>query len=113
MGVRGTKVAGYSPYSASCTYDLTKKASRHGPQQVVGDSMPDRRKKGEQALPLLPRNPPRTMCPFLSDPFEECLCRNMGSLNVLTVIRICGENFESCEIYRNTEVEVRKRKRAK
>ena len=72
--------------------------------------MPDRRKKGDQGLPL---NPSRTMCPFLSDPFEECLCRNMGSLNVLTVIRICGENFESCEIYRNTEVEVRKRKRAK
>jgi len=39
------------------------------------------------------------MCPFLSDPFEECLCRNMGSLNVLTVIRICGENFEVCEIF--------------
>ena len=72
--------------------------------------MPDSWKKGDQGLP---RNPSRTMCPFLSDPFEECLCRNMGSLNVLTVIRICGENFESCEIYRNTEVEVRKRKRAK
>jgi hypothetical protein len=39
------------------------------------------------------------MCPFLSDPFEECLCRDMGSLNVLAVIRICGEDFEVCEIY--------------
>jgi len=45
------------------------------------------------------------MCPFLSDPSEECLCRDMGSLNVLAVIRLCGENFEACEIYMKKETE--------
>ena len=57
--------------------------------------MPEDRKKGDQGFP---RNPSRTMCPFLSDPYEECLCRDMGSLTVLAVIRICGADFESCEI---------------
>ena len=74
--------------------------SRHGTQQVVGDSMPDRREKGDKRLPL---NPSRTMCPFLSDPFEECLCRDMGSLMALAVIRICGDDFQSCKIYK-TEI---------
>ena len=64
--------------------------------------MPDSWKKGDQGLP---RNPSRTMCPFLSDPSEECLCRDMGSLNVLAVIRLCGENFEACEIYMKKETE--------
>ena len=62
--------------------------------------MPDDRKKGDKIFPVFPRNPSRVMCPFLNDPFEECLCRNMGSLNVLTVIQLCGGDFEACEIYR-------------
>ena len=70
--------------------------------------MPEDRKKGDQGLP---RNPSRTMCPFLSDPFEECLCRDMGSLMVLTVIRLCGEDFESCKIYRTKVVGARYRRR--
>ena len=64
--------------------------------------MPDSRKKGDH---VLPRNPSRTMCPFLRDSFEECLCRNMGSMNVLAVIHICGEDFEACEIYRKRRSE--------
>ena len=64
--------------------------------------MPDRRKKGDRRLA---RNPVRTVCPFLRDSFEECLCRNMGSLNVLAVIHICGKDFEVCEIYRKKETE--------
>jgi hypothetical protein len=64
--------------------------------------MPDDKKKGDQGLP---RNPSRSMCPFLSDSFEECLCHNMGSLNVLEIIRLCSEDFESCEIYRRRRSE--------
>ena len=62
--------------------------------------MPDGRKKGDKVFPLFPRNPSRPMCPFLNDPFEECLCRNMDSLVVLTVIQLCGGEFGACEIYR-------------
>ena len=59
--------------------------------------MPDSGKKGN---PMEPRNPRKGMCPFLGDPFDECLCRDMGSLNVAAVIRLCGGDFEACEIYR-------------
>jgi hypothetical protein len=62
--------------------------------------MPDDRKKGDRKFPLPPRSTPKTMCPYLSDPFEECLCRDMGSLIVLKIIRLCGGEFEACEIYR-------------
>ena len=58
--------------------------------------MTDSRKKGDQALP---RNPSKAMCPFLSDPFEECLCRDMRSMNISGVIRLCGGDFEACVIY--------------
>jgi len=64
--------------------------------------MPENRKKGNKGLP---RNPSRTVCPFLADPFEECLCRNMGSLSVAAVIRLCGGDFESCNIYRRRRSE--------
>jgi len=64
--------------------------------------MPETGKKGNHGLP---RNPLRTVCPFLSESFEECLCRNMGSVNVMAVIRICGEDFEACEIYRTRRSE--------
>ena len=64
--------------------------------------MPEDRKKGDQGLP---RNPSRPLCPFLSDPFEECLCRNMSSLDVLEVIRVCSGDFESCKIYMKKEAE--------
>ena len=59
--------------------------------------MPHGGKNGDQGLS---RNPSRSMCPFLSDPFEECLCRDMGSLKTLAVIRLCGKDFKACEIYR-------------
>ena len=64
--------------------------------------MPENKKKGNKGLP---RNPSRTVCPFLSESFEECLCRDMGSVNVMAVIRICGEDFEACEIYMKKETE--------
>ena len=70
--------------------------------------MPDHGKKGDQGFP---RNPSRTMCPFLSDPFEECLCCDMGSLMILAVIRICGGDFESCKIYKKEIAGARNRKR--
>lgn len=59
--------------------------------------MTDEEKKGGKALP---RNPSRTLCPLLADALEECLCRDMRSVNVAAVIRLCGGNFEACEIYR-------------
>lgn len=58
--------------------------------------MTNSKKKGDQGLPW---NPPKTMCPFLKDPFDECLCRDMRSMNISAVIRLCGGDYEACVIY--------------
>ena len=39
-------------------------------------------------------------CPFVKDPFDECHCYLMNSLNTEAAIYYCGGNFEKCRIYR-------------
>lgn len=57
----------------------------------------------------MPRNASRTLCPYLAEAFDECLCRDMRSENVAAIIRLCGGEFEACEIYRR-RIESEKRK---
>jgi len=42
----------------------------------------------------------RSFCPFVSKPFDECHCSGTGSDGVEATIRVCGWDFESCEIYK-------------
>jgi hypothetical protein len=42
----------------------------------------------------------RFFCPFVMKPFDECHCSGTGSDNAEATIRLCGWNFESCEIYK-------------
>lgn len=38
-------------------------------------------------------------CPFLANPFENCYCLSTSSLYTEATVRLCGGNFEECEIY--------------
>jgi hypothetical protein len=42
---------------------------------------------------------PGRHCPFVSNPFEECLISNINSQNIDEAIYYCGNNFEECGIY--------------
>jgi len=46
------------------------------------------------------RTYPRKFCPFLSEPFDQCICARTSSDSAEELIRLCGGNFESCEIFR-------------
>jgi hypothetical protein len=46
------------------------------------------------------RTYPRRLCPFVKEPFDECLCSGTGSDSAEATIRLCGGSFESCEIFR-------------
>ena len=54
---------------------------------------------GKKQSPGGSKLPSKDMCPFLSEPFDECLCREMGSMNVATIVRLCGGDYEACVIY--------------
>jgi len=58
--------------------------------------MADREDKGDSAS-LRTRG--RRLCPFVSKPFDECLCSDTRSESAEAAIRVCGGNFEACEIY--------------
>jgi hypothetical protein len=47
----------------------------------------------------------KKFCPFLSKPFDECYCVKMDSQNVERTVYFCGNNFETCEIYKNVNNE--------
>ena len=36
----------------------------------------------------------------MNRPFDECFCVDTGSDSIEAAIRLCGRNFEACEIYR-------------
>ncbi len=40
-----------------------------------------------------------SFCPFLQNPFENCYCLSTSSLYTEATVRLCGGNFEECEIY--------------
>jgi hypothetical protein len=44
----------------------------------------------------------KRQCPFVEEPFDDCYCVSMNSMNVKGVIFYCGGNFENCEIYRRS-----------
>lgn len=39
-------------------------------------------------------------CPFIQEPYDDCLCANMLSQNIEAAIFYCGGNFRKCEIYK-------------
>jgi 4-aminobutyrate aminotransferase-like enzyme len=48
----------------------------------------------------LRRTRPGRLCPFVSKPYDECFCSDTGSDSAEAAIRLCGGNYEICEIYR-------------
>jgi adenosylmethionine-8-amino-7-oxononanoate aminotransferase len=47
----------------------------------------------------------RRLCPFVSKPFNECFCSDTGSASAEAAIRVCGGDFENCEIYKRMKRE--------
>ena len=43
----------------------------------------------------------KRLCPFLSDPFDDCYCAKMSSQDIERAVYLCSKNFESCDIYQN------------
>lgn len=41
----------------------------------------------------------RRICPFVKETCDECLCSDTRSDSAEAAIRLCGGNFETCEIY--------------
>ncbi len=39
------------------------------------------------------------VCPFVSEPYDECFVNNMVSQNIEEVLQYCGGHFEDCRIY--------------
>ena len=58
--------------------------------------MAEREDKGD-STPFRTRG--RRLCPFVNKPFDECFCSDTGSASAEAAIRVCGGNFEACEIY--------------
>ena len=44
--------------------------------------------------------PPKKLCPFLIEPFENCYCSRMDSQDIERAVNLCSHNFEICDIYR-------------
>ncbi|RJQ45294.1 MAG: hypothetical protein C4538_08690 [Nitrospiraceae bacterium] len=42
----------------------------------------------------------RKLCPFLTEPFENCYCVKLDSQDIERAITLCSFNFELCEIYK-------------
>lgn len=42
----------------------------------------------------------RRRCPFVEDPFEDCLTLDTTSPKLEALIYYCGGNFEQCEVYK-------------
>ena len=47
----------------------------------------------------MPRDP-RTLCPFIETPSEECYIATMDSRMIERAIFYCGGKYEECDIYR-------------
>jgi hypothetical protein len=47
----------------------------------------------------------RRLCPFVREPCDDCLCSGTSSDSAEAAIRLCGGDFESCEIYRREKEE--------
>ncbi|MBL7048493.1 MAG: hypothetical protein ISR96_03055 [Nitrospira sp.] len=41
-------------------------------------------------------------CPHVKQPLTSCYCFNLSSINISPAIYYCGNNFESCQIYRES-----------
>jgi hypothetical protein len=58
-----------------------------------------------EALALF-RTGRRKFCPFVTNPFAECFCVDTGSHSVEAAIRLCGGNFEQCEIFQKKSLKI-------
>ena len=45
-------------------------------------------------------SPSRRHCPFVSEPDDDCFSSGTTSQSAAAAIRLCGGNFQACEIYR-------------
>ena len=45
----------------------------------------------------------KKLCPFVRKAYEECHCSDTGSDSAEAAIRLCGGDFEKCEVYRKKE----------
>jgi len=41
------------------------------------------------------------LCPLVKDPLSECYCFDLNSKTINPAINYCGNNYESCAIYKN------------
>jgi len=60
--------------------------------------MPDRRKIYERKK--------EARCPFLDDPREECYPSQMTSQKTEAMLRFCGGDFRSCDIFKKHRAEL-------
>jgi hypothetical protein len=44
----------------------------------------------------------KRLCPFLNEPFDDCYCAKMSSQDIEKAVCLCGSNFETCELFVNT-----------
>ncbi len=50
---------------------------------------------------MLKINNNKKLCPFLQDPFEDCYCIKMSSIDIERTVYLCSDNFKTCKIYKN------------
>lgn len=53
------------------------------------------------------RTYPRRLCPFVKEPFDDCLCSGTSSDSAEAAVRLCGGSFESCEIFKKRKQKCR------
>lgn len=44
----------------------------------------------------------KRLCPQLQEPFDECYCSKMSSQDIERAVYLCSNNFETCDIYINS-----------
>jgi len=49
--------------------------------------------KGRDPISLNSKNPKKEACPFVEDPFEDCYCFDMQSINVKQAIFFCQKKL--------------------
>ncbi len=48
------------------------------------------------------------MCPYVSNPNNDCYCVKEGSQNINNAVKYCSNNFEGCSIYKERSVGLEK-----
>jgi len=47
------------------------------------------------------------VCRFVMKPFPECYCYAISSVTIPNMVNFCGNDFESCPIYRKCDIKRR------